>query len=120
MLGRITSLVIAVVGLIVLAPLMAEIALAIKLESPGPVFVVQDRVDRRGRLFRLVKFRTTRAVRAPDGSEWVTDPWNRATRVGRWLRRYRLNDLPMLVNVIRGDMNFIDPREVWEVLFGRR
>ena len=120
MLGRFTSLVIAVVGLIVLAPLMAEIALVIKLESPGPVFFFQDRLDRRGRSFRLVKFRTIRIVRTHTGSEWVTEPWNRITRVGRWLRRYRLNDLPMLVNVIRGDMNFIDPREVWEVLFGRR
>jgi len=99
----------ALVGLVVLAPLLALIALAIKLDSPGPVFFIQPRVGRGGRPFKLIKFRT---MRPPTGktSEWVRDNHSRLTRVGRWLRRFRLDELPQLVNVVIGDMNLVGPR----------
>lgn len=99
----------AVIGLVLLAPLLALIALAIKLDSPGPVFFIQPRVGRGGRPFRLIKFRT---MRPPTGktSEWVRDNHSRLTRVGRWLRRFRLDELPQLVNVVIGDMNLVGPR----------
>jgi exopolysaccharide biosynthesis polyprenyl glycosylphosphotransferase len=107
--SRAFNLVVAVLGLIVLAPVLALIALAIKLDSPGPVFFVQARVGRRGRLFRLVKFRTMRPVSGAT-SEWARDNEARVTRVGRWLRRYRLDELPQFVNVVRGEMALVGPR----------
>jgi exopolysaccharide biosynthesis polyprenyl glycosylphosphotransferase len=100
---------LAVVGLLLLAPLLALIALAIKLDSRGPVFFVQPRVGRGGRPFKLIKFRTMRpAVGAT--SEWARDNRDRLTRVGHWLRRFRMDELPQLVNVARGDMNLVGPR----------
>jgi exopolysaccharide biosynthesis polyprenyl glycosylphosphotransferase len=103
------SLMAAIVGLIVLAPLLALIALAIKLDSPGPVLFRQDRLGMGGRAFPLLKFRTMRDTREA-ASEWVRDNDHRITRIGRWLRRFRLDELPQLVNVIRGEMNLVGPR----------
>jgi exopolysaccharide biosynthesis polyprenyl glycosylphosphotransferase len=103
------SVPLAVVALILLAPLFALIALAIKLESPGPVFFVQRRVGRGGRLFKLFKFRTMRPATGKT-SEWARDNHGRLTRVGRRLRRFRLDELPQFVNVVVGDMNLVGPR----------
>lgn len=96
-------------GLVLMAPLLALIAIAIRLDSPGPVLFVQDREGLRGRTFRLLKFRT---MHAPDGPTtlWARDNGDRITRIGRWLRRFRLDELPQFVNVLRGDMNLIGPR----------
>jgi exopolysaccharide biosynthesis polyprenyl glycosylphosphotransferase len=107
--GRAASLVVSVVGLIVFAPLLGLISLAIKLDSKGPVFFVQERLGMRSKRFRLVKFRTMRAVEGST-SEWVLDNCDRITRVGKWLRKFRLDELPQFVNVIRGDMNLVGPR----------
>jgi exopolysaccharide biosynthesis polyprenyl glycosylphosphotransferase len=107
--ARIVSLVLAVVGLILSAPLLAAIAAIVKLDSSGPVFFVQERAGRRGRPFGLLKFRTMRPCEARR-SEWVQDNADRITRVGRWLRRFRLDEVPQLVNVIKGDMNLVGPR----------
>jgi exopolysaccharide biosynthesis polyprenyl glycosylphosphotransferase len=103
------SLVVAVVGLVVFAPALAVIALAIKLDSGGPVFFVQRRQGARGRAFTLVKFRTMRPS-ASDGSEWARDHAQRITRLGKWLRRFRLDELPQFINMLRGDMNLVGPR----------
>jgi len=108
-LTRQLSLVLGAFGLLVCLPLLAVIAVAIKLDSRGPVFFVQERVGRRGRTFRLVKFRTMHPVEGTH-SEWERDNSNRITRLGRWLRRYRLDELPQLVNVLRGEMNLVGPR----------
>ena len=107
--SRSISLLASVAGLIVLSPLFGLIALAIKLESPGPVFFVQPRAGRQGRDFRLIKFRTMRPA-AGQTSEWAADNDDRVTRVGKWLRKFRLDELPQLVNVLRGDMNLVGPR----------
>jgi exopolysaccharide biosynthesis polyprenyl glycosylphosphotransferase len=107
--SRSVSFVCAGLGLIGLAPLIAIIALAVRLETPGPVFFVQNRVGRAGRPFGLVKFRTMRQVSGAH-SEWVRDNADRITRVGRWLRRFRLDELPQFINVLRGDMNLVGPR----------
>ena len=96
-------------ALVLLAPLLALIALAIRLDSPGPVFFVQERVGRGGRRFRLVKFRTMRPAQGAT-SEWARDNGDRLTRVGAWLRRFRLDELPQLVNILKGDMNLVGPR----------
>jgi exopolysaccharide biosynthesis polyprenyl glycosylphosphotransferase len=107
--GRAASLMIASVGLVVCAPLLCVIALAIKLDSNGPLFFIQDRLGMRLKRFRLVKFRTMRVTDGPT-SEWVNDNSDRITRVGKWLRKFRLDELPQFVNVIRGDMNLVGPR----------
>jgi exopolysaccharide biosynthesis polyprenyl glycosylphosphotransferase len=104
------SQICAAMGLLVAAPILALTALAIKLTSPGPVFFVQDRVGRGGKPFGLVKFRTMRKEAGPRASEWVSDNAERITAIGEWLRRFRLDELPQLVNVLRGEMNIVGPR----------
>ncbi|MBI4485111.1 MAG: sugar transferase, partial [Acidobacteria bacterium] len=107
--ARVVSVAVAVVGLIVLAPLLAAIALAIKLDSRGPVMFVQDRSGKNGRPFPLLKFRTMHPS-DEHRSEWVQDNSDRITRLGKWLRRFRLDELPQLVNILRGEMNLVGPR----------
>ena len=107
--GHALSLVVSFAALVALVPLIALIALAIKIDSPGPVFFVQDRVGLRGKTLRLLKFRTMRPA-ARSSSEWERDNHDRITRVGKWLRRFRLDELPQLVNVLRGEMNLVGPR----------
>jgi exopolysaccharide biosynthesis polyprenyl glycosylphosphotransferase len=108
-LARVVSLLAVTVGLLLLAPLLAVIAAAIKVESPGPVLFVQDRIGKDGRQFRLLKFRT---MHPSDDrrSEWARDNVHRITAVGGWLRRFRLDELPQLVNVLKGEMNLVGPR----------
>ena len=107
--GRVVSLIASLAALIALAPLFAIVAAAIALDSPGPVLFIHDRAGLRGRRMRLLKFRTMRPAAGPT-SEWERDNGDRITRVGRWLRRYRLDELPQLVNVLRGDLNLVGPR----------
>jgi exopolysaccharide biosynthesis polyprenyl glycosylphosphotransferase len=106
--ARLLSLVAAAVGLVVCAPLLPLLALAIRLEGPGPVLFRQQRIGLQGRPFALLKLRTMRP--GPTGSEWERDNIARLTRVGRWLRRYHLDELPQLWNILRGDMNLVGPR----------
>ena len=108
---RVLSVMTAALGLVASAPLMALIALAVKVDSPGPVFFRQKRVGWRDQVFLLYKFRTMRDVK-PEGlnTAWQRDDVGRVTRIGWWLRRTRLDELPQLWNILRGDMNFIGPR----------
>jgi exopolysaccharide biosynthesis polyprenyl glycosylphosphotransferase len=103
------SLVAALLATLLFLPLMAVIALCIRLDSPGPVLFVQERVGLGNRRFRLLKFRSMR-ITAQKHSEWVADNEDRITRVGRWLRKFRLDELPQFINVLRGDMNLVGPR----------
>jgi exopolysaccharide biosynthesis polyprenyl glycosylphosphotransferase len=103
------SVVTAFVGLLAVAPLLVVIAIAIKLDSRGPILFRHDRLGLGGRRFRLLKFRTMHPVAGPT-SEWVDDNQERITRVGKWLRRFRLDELPQFVNILRGDMNLVGPR----------
>jgi exopolysaccharide biosynthesis polyprenyl glycosylphosphotransferase len=107
--ARIISVVGAAFGLVLSAPLLLAIAVAIRLDSRGPVLFIQSRAGRHGLPFGLLKFRT---MRPSDGlhSEWARDNTHRITRVGRWLRRFRLDELPQLVNILNGEMNLIGPR----------
>jgi exopolysaccharide biosynthesis polyprenyl glycosylphosphotransferase len=106
---RLLSIVIAAAGLVVLGPVLALVALAIVVDSGRPVFFVQDRVGLHGRHFSLLKFRTMRPDVGP-ASEWAQDNGARITRVGRWLRRFRLDEVPQFLNVLMGDMNVVGPR----------
>jgi exopolysaccharide biosynthesis polyprenyl glycosylphosphotransferase len=107
--ARAISVTVSAVGLVLLAPLLAAIGVAIKIDSAGPVFFVQDRAGWGGRPFKLLKFRTMHPCDRP-ASEWVRDNTDRITRVGNYLRRLRFDELPQLVNVLRGEMNLIGPR----------
>jgi exopolysaccharide biosynthesis polyprenyl glycosylphosphotransferase len=106
---RLLSVLLAAAGIVVFAPLFAAIALLIKWDSAGPVFFRHERIGKQGRKFSLIKFRTMNPF-APSRSEWVRDNGDRITRVGRWLRKYRLDELPQLFNVLMGHMNLIGPR----------
>src|SRR5262245_22003722 len=107
--ARAVSMIVAATALVLVAPLLALLALAIKLDSRGPVFFIQERAGRDGRPFGLIKFRTMHPS-TEARSEWVIDNIDRITRIGRWLRRFRLDELPQFVNVLRGEMNFVGPR----------
>jgi lipopolysaccharide/colanic/teichoic acid biosynthesis glycosyltransferase len=98
----------ATCGLVLVLPLLAAIALAIRLEGHGPAFFVQTRPGLGGRPFRLVKFRTMRAALGPDGRPLPDG--ERLTRLGRWLRRASLDELPQLWNVARGQLSLVGPR----------
>ena len=99
----------ALAGLLLLAPVMAALALWIKWDSPGPALFRQQRVGRNGVLFTIYKFRTMRAS-AEDGGQLSLADDARATRAGRLLRRHKLDELPQLFNVLRGDMSVVGPR----------
>jgi lipopolysaccharide/colanic/teichoic acid biosynthesis glycosyltransferase len=110
-LKRSFDLAFSVLALLFLAPLLCAVALAIKLESPGPIFFHQPRIGRRNTLFRLIKFRTMRsAVCDVSGiaSTCRGDP--RLTRLGSFLRRTSIDELPQFVNVLRGEMSVVGPR----------
>lgn len=101
----------ALIGLTLYLPMLPFLALAIKLDSPGPVFYKQARVGKGGKVFNLIKLRTMVADAEPDGQAQRAqkgDP--RITRVGRWLRKARLDEMPQLFNILKGDMSAVGPR----------
>lgn len=108
---RAFDIVTSIVGLILLSPLMAVIALQVKLSSKGPVVYSQERIGLYGLPFRIYKFRTMIEHAEEEGMPQIThdnDP--RITGVGRWLRKYRLDELPQLWNILRGEMSIVGPR----------
>jgi exopolysaccharide biosynthesis polyprenyl glycosylphosphotransferase len=108
---RAVSIVVSLVILLFCLPLIPFIALAIKVSSPGPVLFPQERVGRNGLPFNLYKFRTMcQNAELETGPTWATEDDPRVTRVGRWLRRTRLDEIPQLYNVLKGDMGFVGPR----------
>ena len=108
MMYRVRDVVCASLGLLVLLPLFLLTALAIRLDSPGPVFFRQTRVGQRGRPFRIHKFRTMRVDLIGPSVSTSVDP--RITRVGRFLRATKLDELPQLIDVLRGAMSLVGPR----------
>jgi lipopolysaccharide/colanic/teichoic acid biosynthesis glycosyltransferase len=107
---RLFDLSLAIIGLLLTWPLFICIALAIKYDSPGPVFFSQERVGQGGRTFRILKFRTMVNGNGEDKAAFASADDPRITRVGRILRPYRLDELPQLVNILKGEMSFIGPR----------
>jgi exopolysaccharide biosynthesis polyprenyl glycosylphosphotransferase len=108
-LSRALSVFVAAAGLVLCAPIIAAIALVVTLDSGRPVFFLHERVGLAGRRFHVIKFRTMRTASSAT-SEWERDNLERVTRVGRWLREFRLDELPQFWNVLRGDMNLVGPR----------
>jgi len=109
MMARIFSVLVAVLGIVVCAPLLGLIALLVKADSRGPILFVQNRIGLDGRTFPLMKFRTMAPLEGRR-SEWVKDNGDRITRVGRWLRKFRFDELPQLFNILCGHMNLVGPR----------
>jgi lipopolysaccharide/colanic/teichoic acid biosynthesis glycosyltransferase len=136
--ARILNIAIASIGLCVAIPLMLIVAIFVKIGSPGPVFYAQARVglnrrrsmrragsyDRRardlgGRPFMILKFRTMRMDAEKNGAVWAARGDARVTPIGRVMRKYRIDELPQLINVIRGEMNIVGPRPERPSIFSR-
>lgn len=110
-LKRLMDITLSLIGLAIFALLLPLIALAITVDSPGPVFYTQERVGRAGRVFKLVKLRTmVPDAESKEGPRWATERDPRVTRVGRFLRKSRLDEIPQLFNVLKGEMSLIGPR----------
>jgi len=111
LLKRTLDLAAGIVGLLLSLPIMTLVAVAILLDSKGPVIYRQTRVGRMDRCFDVMKFRSMRVdAEKKNGAQWATKNDARVTRVGGFLRKYRLDELPQFLNVIRGDMSFVGPR----------
>jgi sugar transferase (PEP-CTERM system associated) len=107
---RLADIGLALLGLVVSAPVMALTALAIKLDSRGPVFYRQERVGLGNTVFKIIKFRSMHAEAEASGPVWAREGDPRATRVGRVIRKLRIDELPQFLNILRGEMSFIGPR----------
>ena len=117
-LKRAIDIVLVLISLPVVLPLCLVIALVVRLSSPGPVLFRQERVGERGRVFKMVKFRSMRVDAERDGAQFAASDDDRITPAGRILRRFRLDELPQLWNVLKGDMSIIGPRPE-QVTFAR-
>ncbi|HEY0162401.1 MAG TPA: TIGR03013 family XrtA/PEP-CTERM system glycosyltransferase [Edaphobacter sp.] len=107
---RIVSTLTAAIGLILFLPLFPFVVLAVKLSSSGPIFFKQTRVGMGGRNFTVYKFRTMRTDAEASGAKWASKDDPRATKIGSFMRKVRLDEVPQLWNVLRGDMGFVGPR----------
>jgi len=107
---RVKDIVGALLGLILLLPLLLLVALLIKWDSPGPILYHQTRTGFHGIPFRLLKFRSMRPDAEAEGAQWATEADARVTRVGYWLRKLRLDEVPQLINVLKGEMSLVGPR----------
>jgi sugar transferase (PEP-CTERM system associated) len=107
---RLLSLAVSLAALLICLPFIPFIILAVRLSSPGPIFFKQTRVGQGGRLFTAHKFRTMREDAEAQGAVWAAKDDPRVTPVGRFLRKTRLDEIPQLWNVLRGEMGFVGPR----------
>lgn len=110
MLKRLFDFTASLAGLILLSPLLIATTLAIRLESPGPAFFLQERVGRGGKRFRIIKFRTMRQNAPAEGPQITIGQDPRITPIGRTLRKFKLDELPQLINVLKGEMSLVGPR----------
>jgi sugar transferase (PEP-CTERM system associated) len=107
---RILDLVFALLLLVITSPVLVVTAILIRLEGPGPIFYVQERVGLRNRIFRLIKFRSMCTDAEKDGAVWAKKNDDRVTRVGSFIRKTRIDEIPQLFNVIKGEMSLVGPR----------
>ena len=108
LLKRLFDMAASGIGLLLLAPLLLALAVWIKCDSAGPVFFLQERVGLHGKLFRIIKFRSMRQNNS--GPQITVGADARITRSGRFIRAYKLDELPQLINVLLGDMSLVGPR----------
>jgi sugar transferase (PEP-CTERM system associated) len=107
---QVVSIIAAATGLLIFLPFFPLVALAVKVSSKGPLFFRQARVGMGGRIFHVIKFRTMVTDAEADGAKWATKNDPRVTPVGRFMRKTRIDEIPQLWNVLRGDMGFVGPR----------
>ncbi len=107
---RVIDIVASAVALVVISPLMGVLALAVKADSKGPVLFKQERLGRNRKPFRIFKFRSMRTDAEAGGPALSSEKDNRVTRLGSFMRKYRLDELPNFINVLRGDMSLVGPR----------
>jgi sugar transferase (PEP-CTERM system associated) len=107
---RLVSIMVSFIGLVLCLPLIPILILAVRLSSPGSAFFRQTRVGRGGREFTVIKFRTMRQDAEAKGAVWAANDDPRVTRLGRFMRKTRLDEIPQLWNVLRGEMEFVGPR----------
>ena len=107
---RIFDILFSIVGLILFSPLLLTICILIKLEGGGPVFYRGVRVGKNGTLFRIYKFRSMVVNAEKIGGSSTADDDPRITRIGKFVRKYKLDELPQLINVLKGEMSFVGPR----------
>lgn len=114
---RMGDVLLSILLFIVLSPLMCIIAILIKIDSPGPVIFSQERLGKDGAPFLIYKFRSMRIDAEKDGPKWASENDNRCTRVGKLLRKARLDEIPQLWNILDGDMSFVGPRPEREYFY---
>ncbi|MBV7504118.1 exopolysaccharide biosynthesis polyprenyl glycosylphosphotransferase [Bacillus sp. sid0103] len=102
--------VFSLCAIMILSPLMLIAAILIKLDSPGSIFYKQERIGLDGKPFFILKFRTMREDAEKDGPQWADDNDARITAVGHYLRKYRIDEIPQFLNILRGEMSLIGPR----------
>ena len=107
---RVLDIVVSLILIVLCLPMMLIVALLVKLEDRGPIFYSQTRVGRNGGIFLIHKFRSMRPDAEKMGAQWASENDPRVTRIGRIIRATRIDELPQLVNVLRGEMSFIGPR----------
>jgi exopolysaccharide biosynthesis polyprenyl glycosylphosphotransferase len=107
---RVFDFVLSLVGLVVTSPIVLLFVVLIKLESAGPAFFLQERVGLNGRYFRVIKLRSMRVDAEVNGAQWAEKNDPRVTKVGLFIRKTRIDELPQLVNVLIGEMSLIGPR----------
>jgi sugar transferase (PEP-CTERM system associated) len=107
---RSLDILLSLTAFVLCVPLFAVVAIATWLESGSPILFRQERTGLRGRPFNILKFRSMRQDAEKDGPCWAADSDSRITRVGRWIRKYRIDELPQVINVLRGEMSIVGPR----------
>jgi sugar transferase (PEP-CTERM system associated) len=107
---RVADIFLSLFGLLVSLPITVLSAIIIKLESPGGIFYTQERVGENGRIFRVIKFRSMRSDAEKDGPVWAMDNDTRVTRFGGFIRKVRIDEIPQMWNVLKGEMSFVGPR----------
>ncbi|MCA1048630.1 exopolysaccharide biosynthesis polyprenyl glycosylphosphotransferase [Priestia aryabhattai] len=109
-LKTIFDFLIALVGLLITSPILILFIIAIKLESKGPAFFLQERVGAKGELFHVIKLRSMNINAEQNGAQWAIKNDPRVTKVGSFIRRTRIDEIPQLINILKGDMSLIGPR----------
>jgi sugar transferase (PEP-CTERM system associated) len=107
---RTVEFLLSLISLILVSPLILLISELIKFDSRGPIFYRQERIGRKGKKFELLKFRSMVENAEAGGPVWAQVNDDRVTRLGRWLRKWRFDEIPQMINVMKGDMSFVGPR----------
>ncbi|MHA4412346.1 sugar transferase [Bacillus cereus] len=110
MLKNTADFLIALLGLVILSPILLLFVLAIKIESNGPAFFLQERVGLNGRVFNIIKLRSMYIDAEKNGAQWAKKNDARVTKIGAFIRRTRIDEIPQLINMLKGDMSLVGPR----------